>query len=78
MLVMACSDDNGTGMGSMSGMGPDDRLVMNGQYSDERFINMMAAHHQRAIEMAEVEQQKGTRPELKALAAEIIEDQRPK
>jgi uncharacterized protein (DUF305 family) len=76
VFVAACEDDNGMHMGSMNdGMGPE-RLVMNGQYSDERFINMMAAHHQMALEMAEIEVQKGTRPELKALAAKMIEDQR--
>jgi uncharacterized protein (DUF305 family) len=72
-LAMACGDDNGMNMGDE--MAPE-RLVMDGSYSDERFIDMMAAHHQMATEMAEIEQQKGTRPELKSLAAKMIEDQR--
>jgi uncharacterized protein (DUF305 family) len=76
IVAAACDGDNGMDMRSMcDDMGPD-RLIMSGQYSDERFINMMAAHHQMAIEMAEVEQQKGTRPELQALAGKMIEDQR--
>jgi uncharacterized protein (DUF305 family) len=76
IFFAACDDDNGMGMSSMGDdMGPE-RLVMNGHYSDERFIDMMAAHHQLAIEMAEVEVQKGTRSELKDLAGKMIEDQR--
>ncbi|MDY7229847.1 DUF305 domain-containing protein [Hyalangium rubrum] len=72
-LAVACGDDKGLNMGDE--MAPE-RLVMDGSYSDERFIDMMAAHHQMATEMAEVEQQKGTRSELKTLAAKMIEDQR--
>jgi uncharacterized protein (DUF305 family) len=73
IFAAACDGDNGMSMGD--DMAPE-RIVMNGSYSDERFIDMMAAHHQMALEMAEVEQQKGTRPELEALAAKMIEDQR--
>jgi len=51
------------------------QLVIDGNYSDERFIDMMAAHHQMAIEMAQVEQQKGTRAELKTMAANILQAQ---
>ncbi|WP_309893670.1 hypothetical protein [Archangium sp.] len=40
-LVVACGND---GM-SMGDMAPE-RLVIDGNYSDERFIDMMAAHHQ--------------------------------
>lgn len=80
MLMAACgNDDNKGGMPSMPDTGSDvapERLVVDGNYSDERFIDMMAAHHQMAIEMAEIEQQKGTHSELKALAAQMIEAQR--
>jgi uncharacterized protein (DUF305 family) len=69
-LLAACGHDDH----SMEDMAPA-QLVIDGHYSDERFIDMMAAHHQMAIDMAWVEQQKGTRPELQAIAADIIETQ---
>jgi len=71
-LLMACGDGHGGhGMGEMA----PERLMVDGKYSDERFIDMMAAHHQMAIEMAQVEQQKGTRAELKTMAANILQAQ---
>ncbi|WP_179076400.1 DUF305 domain-containing protein [Nostoc sp. C057] len=42
---------------------------------DLRFIDAMTPHHQGAVEMANVAQQKSKRPELKKLASEIIKDQ---
>lgn len=48
------------------------RLVIGGQYSDERFLDMMAAHHAMAIAMAQVEIQHGSRPELVQLARGIV------
>jgi len=73
-LLVACG-----GHDDHSGMDMDEeapaQLVINGNYSDERFIDMMAAHHQMAIDMARVEQQKGNRPELQTIAAGIIEAQ---
>ncbi|MCY1024015.1 DUF305 domain-containing protein [Pyxidicoccus sp. MSG2] len=53
-----------------------EQLVVDGNYSDERFIDMMAAHHQMATEMAMVEEQRGTRQELRAQATKMIQDQR--
>jgi uncharacterized protein (DUF305 family) len=75
-VVAACEGDNAMHMGAMGDPMTPERVVMNGHYSDERFINMMAAHHQMALEMAEVERQQGSRSELQALAAKMIEDQR--
>ena len=42
---------------------------------DRAFVDMMVPHHQSAIEMAQVELEKGENPELKALAQEIIDAQ---
>lgn len=72
-LLVACGSDDHAGM-TMGEVAPA-QLVIDGNYSDERFIDMMAAHHQMAIDMAQVEQQKGSRQELKAIAAGIIEAQ---
>ena len=51
------------------------RLVVNGQYSDERFIDMMVPHHLMAVQMAQIALQKGQHSELKNLAATIISSQ---
>lgn len=72
-LLVACGGEARSGR-TMDDVAPG-RLVIQGHYSDERFIDMMAAHHQMAIDMARVEQQQGTRQELKTLAGEMIEAQ---
>src|SRR5690242_3770571 len=64
-----------TGMGNCMGNMAPPMLVQNGQYSDERFIDMMVPHHQMAIEMAQLVKQHGEHPELQALAANIITTQ---
>ncbi|WP_246137181.1 DUF305 domain-containing protein [Myxococcus llanfairpwllgwyngyllgogerychwyrndrobwllllantysiliogogogochensis] len=77
LVVAGCGDDESSSHG-MS-MGDDvapEQLVVDGNYSDERFIDMMAAHRQMATEMAMVEEQRGTRQELRALATKMIQDQR--
>lgn len=78
LTVVAGCGDNATTTDGMA-MGNDvapEQLVVEGNYSDERFIDMMAAHHQMAIEMAMVEEQRGTRQELQALATTMIQAQR--
>ena len=47
-------------------------LVLDGSYSDVRFCDMMAAHHRHAIDMAEVELERGSDEELRAMARDII------
>lgn len=65
--------------GGMQGMGSGKAapamLVQNGNYSDERFIDMMVPHHMMAIEQAKVAQQNAEHPEIKQLAGEIISAQ---
>lgn len=51
-------------------------LIHNGEYSDFRFIDMMAAHHSMAISMAEVAVDKGEHQELVKFAKSMIEDQK--
>ncbi len=50
-------------------------LVVNGQYSDQRFIDMMVPHHMMAVQMAQLALQKGLHPEIKQLASSIISSQ---
>jgi len=50
-------------------------LVVNGQYSDQRFIDMMVPHHRMAVQMAQLALQKGQHPEIKRLATSIISSQ---
>jgi hypothetical protein len=51
------------------------QLVVAGDYSDARFVDMMAAHHAMAIAMAQDEVQRGKRSELVELARGIITSQ---
>ena len=50
-------------------------LIVDGEYSDERFIDMMAAHHQMAIEMAQAAQQSAQLPEIRQIADDVISAQ---
>jgi uncharacterized protein (DUF305 family) len=43
--------------------------------ADQDFVMMMIPHHQGAIDMAKVELEFGTDPELKAMAEKIVADQ---
>lgn len=71
MTPMPCP----TGMGPCPGETAPAQLVQNGQYSDERFIDMMVAHHLMAIHMAQMAEQYAEHPEIKQLAATIIKTQ---
>ena len=42
---------------------------------DRDFMMMMTPHHQSAVDMAKIELRRGTHPELKAMARDIIESQ---
>lgn len=50
-------------------------LIWNGEFSDERFIDMMAAHHTMAIGMAELVEEQASHAELKDFAKDMIETQ---
>lgn len=51
------------------------RLIVDGEYSDERFIDMMAAHHRMAVEMAKVALESGEHEEIRQLAEGMVSDQ---
>lgn len=42
---------------------------------DRDFMSMMIPHHMSAVDMAKIELRRGTRPELKTLARDIIKSQ---
>lgn len=50
-------------------------MLQDAKAFDNAFIKMMIPHHEGAIEMARVELDKGTDPELKQLAQDIIDAQ---
>ncbi|QIN81001.1 DUF305 domain-containing protein (plasmid) [Rubrobacter marinus] len=62
-------------MATQNGRTAPAELVVNGEYSDERFIDMMAAHHAMAIEMAKVGRKNAEHEEVKQLAEGIISEQ---
>ena len=83
MLLVACGGSSGTSsthgsasptMTASGNMAPE-WLVVNGQYSDQRFIDMMVPHHMMAVQMAQLALQKGQHTEIKQLATSIISSQ---
>ena len=50
-------------------------LIVGGEYSDERFIDMMAAHHQMAIDMGKVAQHHAELPEIRRIADDVVSTQ---
>src|SRR6266516_3475465 len=83
LLFVACGGSTGTStattsptstMPGHSNMAPA-QLVINGQYSDQRFIDMMVPHHMMAVQMAQVALQKAEHTEIKQLATSIISSQ---
>lgn len=60
------------GMEMESGETAPADLIIDGEYSDERFIDMMAAHHQMAIEMAQAAQQEAQLPQIRQIAVDVI------
>ncbi len=62
-------------MDGMDGMSLEELAKLSGDDFDKAFLEEMIAHHQVALEMAEMELQMGTDPELRAMAEKMIEDQ---
>lgn len=62
-------------MATESGRVAPAELIVDGEYSDERFVDMMAAHHAAAIEMAKVGQERGEHEEVRQLSESTISDQ---
>ncbi len=58
-----------------SGDMASEMLMENGEYSDERFVDAMAPHHQGAVEMADVALENAEHPELRQLAGDIVSGQ---
>jgi uncharacterized protein (DUF305 family) len=65
-LAVGCGGDDNSGTTSSS----------SGNATDAAFITDMTAHHQGAIEMAEVAQKRGEHPEVRQLADNIISAQK--
>lgn len=59
----------------MKGMDGDVATLKKADPFDPAFMEMMVTHHEGAIEMANAELKKGSDPELKALAQDIIDAQ---
>jgi uncharacterized protein (DUF305 family) len=68
LIASGCgSDDDGTTNASDS--------ASNGNQTDAMFVSGMIPHHQSAIDMAKLGQEKATRKEIKQLSDNIIESQ---
>ncbi len=85
VLLVACGGASGTSTTgahapattptSTPGAIAPERLVQNGQYSDERFIDMMVPHHLMAVQIAQMALKQAEHPEIKQLATNIISSQ---
>lgn len=68
--------DHGSGHGSMPGMMTEEEMTkLNGAKGaefDRMWVDMMIRHHQGAVEMAKTQQEKGSNPDAKKLAQDII------
>jgi uncharacterized protein (DUF305 family) len=62
---------SGCGMSSMTSTGASTKAAP----FDQQFIDMMVPHHQGAVEMATIAQQRAEHPEIKQLAEAIIRSQ---
>jgi uncharacterized protein (DUF305 family) len=63
-----------SGMNASSSVAPD-QLIVNGDYSDHRFVEMMTAHHKMAVEMAQQAVKSAQHKQLKAAAQKTITEQ---
>jgi uncharacterized protein (DUF305 family) len=67
------------GMHRMEGMMTEQDLkrlgTLSGTAFDKKFLHMMIEHHQGAVTMARTEQEQGTDPDARALAASIVTSQ---
>ena len=70
---MACSDTEMTGMMSEADMSR--LMAATGTEFDLALVEMMATHHQGAIDMANTERKDGSLPEVTRLAEQIIQTQ---
>jgi uncharacterized protein (DUF305 family) len=61
--------------GQMMGGTPGAQVPETGTGFDQMFINMMVPHHQGAVEMAKIAQQRAQHPEIKQMADGIISGQ---
>lgn len=50
-------------------------VIVDGAYSDVRFVVSMAAHHRHAIEMASIARDEAGHAEVRAMAAKMVDDQ---
>ncbi len=64
------------GMEHGSGGATSGRLMQDGRYSDERFIDEMVPHHQGAVKMAEVALENAEHEEVERLSENIASTQR--
>ena len=62
-------------MATESGKTAPAELIEDGEYSDERFIDMMSAHHWMAIEVAKVARENGEHEEVRQLSEQMISAQ---
>ncbi len=64
-----------TGMMQMMGMHPNNEKETMMNNIDKHFIEQMIPHHEGAIEMAKLAQERATQPEIKTLANSVIKSQ---
>lgn len=72
-------DHTGHGGMDMEGMSQEEAMAelegLSGTEFDQRFLELMIAHHQGAVEMAQTQLADGENPQARELAQQIIDDQ---
>lgn len=74
-LLAACGESDDMTMDSMAGHDMDGMSMSSEGATDAGFVNDMTPHHESAIEMAKIAQQRAEHPEIAKLADEIVETQ---
>ena len=71
LLLSACTGGTGSATSSPA-TGPASPSGTSPASFDQQFIDMMVPHHQAAVQMAQIAQDRGEHPEVRQLAGEII------
>ncbi len=77
LLVGACGSDNENGSEQSAGGGDQAAAGANVRVKERAFLEAMTPHHQSAVAMTEVAAERAESPEIREIATDIAESQKP-